>query len=125
MQIIFLKKGEPVKCEVTPLILLVTEPQELQNIPFLEWGKRNKADAAQKFINIEGKKHEKPKSLFSDLHISKSSTYIGETHDKIFICTYCENQFCLEYKCPHSVRDKVSSAQKKLIVWKNQTVTYC
>ena len=79
MGIIYRKKGQPVKCKVTPLILLVTEPQKLENIPSLEWGKRNEANPVQKLMKIEGKKHENPKLLSSGLHISKSHSYIGAT----------------------------------------------
>ena len=94
MQIILRKIGLGAKCKVAPLVLLLTEPQGLQNIPSLECEK-NEANTAQKFMKIEGKIHDSHKLLSSALHISKNHPYIGATPDIIFICTCCEVKIVL------------------------------
>ena len=61
------------------------------------------ADIAKKFMDTEvKKKHEKTKSLFSGLHISKSHPYIGASPDNMFVCTWCEGQqYFIDCNCPY------------------------
>ena len=83
-------KGQSVKCKVTPLILLVTE---VENIPSLEWGKRKEANAAQKFMNIEGKNHDHL-NYYPLVCISQSRPCIDATPDNIFICICLRSILC-------------------------------
>ena len=64
-------------------------------------------------MNIERKKHDNPKLLFSGLHSYKNHQYIGATADNILICTYCECQYCVEYKYLYSVKD-----EQVIFAWK-------
>ena len=50
-------------------------------------------------------KHSHPKLLPCGLFILKSHPYIGATPDNIFTCKCWERRICVEYKCPHSIRE--------------------
>ena len=74
----------------------------LKNVPALEWGKANAAEA---FMRLEGKKHTNSKFTVCRLFLLKSHPYIGATPDNIFQCNCCIKS-CVEYKCPFSIREK-------------------
>ena len=106
MQILYKNRQKSVKCKVTPLILDIVEPKELKNVPSLEWGKENENKALEAFMKVEGKQHKQPKLLPSGLFLFKPHPYIGATPDSIFICKCCKNKYCVECKCPYSIRDE-------------------
>lgn len=101
------------KSKVTSLILSIVQPEKLQNVPSLEWGKSNESNASVSFMKHKGEKHTLPKLIACGLYIHKSQPYMGETPDNIFTCSCCENA-CVEYKCPYSIRfEEISQAWKK------------
>ena len=95
------RKGKA--CRVTPLILAIVEPNILLNIPSLEWGKQNEKNAAEAFMQQEGKHHENAKLIPCGLYLYKPHPYIGATPDNIFQCKCCSPSL-VEYKCPFTIK---------------------
>ena len=103
---------KPIKCKITPLVLGIIEPCVIKNVLSLEWEKKNEQNAMATFIKVEGQKHEKPKLIACGLYICKSHPYIGATPNNVFQCKCCNNKYCVEYKCPYSIRE-----EEILVAW--------
>ena len=112
MQTILRRRGSPVKNRVTPLIQELVDLVPLEKMPSLEWGKNNEHNAPAAFMKLEGVKHSHPKLLPCGLFIFKSYPYIGARPNNIFTCKCCECRICVEYKCPHSIREHDSRASE-------------
>ena len=77
MQVIYRNRLKPVKCRVTPLLLSIAEPKEMENIESIEWGNTNEKYVAENFMKIEGKKHQNPNLLTYGLYLFKPHHYLG------------------------------------------------
>ena len=56
MQMLYKNYLKPVKCRMTPLLLSIVEPKELQIVKSLKMGKKNEKNTAESFMKTEGKK---------------------------------------------------------------------
>eukprot|EP00795_Rhopilema_esculentum_P003527 gene3527-2010_t len=97
------RKGKA--CRVTLLILAIVEPKILLSVPSLELGKQNEKNAAEAFMQQEGKHHENAKFIPCGLYLYKPHPYIGATPDNIFSANAVV-QVQVKYKCQFTIKEE-------------------
>ena len=78
------KNAKGRKVNVTSLILSFVQPEKLQNVPSLQWGRTNESDAAESFMKHEGQKHTCPK-LMSVVCTSINHNHIWVQHQTTYL----------------------------------------
>lgn len=96
-----------VKPQTTSLLIKLTQlgHSELDHIDAIKWGRENERKAREEFFREVGAQHQQPKLNMCGLRAIRSAPFLAASSDNIFSCSCC-GKFCVEFKCPYSIRDK-------------------
>ena len=75
------------------------------DLPALKYGRVMEAEAVSEFLGTFKETHQKVSAFDCGIFICKDRPFIGGSPDQILECKCC-GKFCLEIKCPFSIRDK-------------------
>ncbi len=59
--------------------------------------------AASKLLDLMKSKHKGSKLVDCGLFLDKEKPYIGASPDGVFLCNCCNENVCVEIKCPYSI----------------------
>lgn len=94
-----------VKPQTTPLLVKLTQQQDLGHVDAIQWGKQNESRARDAFFKEISPKHKNPKLHMCGLRAIETAPFLAATADNLFTCS-CHGKGCVEYKCPYSIRNK-------------------
>ena len=75
------------------------------DLPSLKYGQAMESEALSAFFRSFKDTHKKAKASDCGIFICKDRPFIGGSPDHIFQCECC-GKFCIEIKCPFTIRDK-------------------
>lgn len=94
-----------VKPQTTPLLIKLTRPENLDHVAAIKWGRENEHNARQAFFSETSPQHQNPKLCICGLRAVATAPFLAASADNLFNCSCC-GKFCVELKCPFSIRKK-------------------